>query len=81
MKNNKISIINVNKESIDDSKEEELAKREITNFCDNFQNEIKQNFFVKNTISPIVCYLIRRYFYPTEYFKDASFFDFDNQML
>ncbi|KAK8857623.1 hypothetical protein M9Y10_016029 [Tritrichomonas musculus] len=45
--------------------------QEIDNFCSNFN---KVNNFVKLTIRPIAGYLIQRYFYPTDYFNDQSFF-------
>lgn len=56
------------------------AMEEVYNFCNHFKNEINCNKFVKLTIDPLVSYLLRRYFYPTYYFKDQSFFDFDNVM-
>lgn len=57
---------NSNKESIE----------EIDNFCSSFDQEIRNNYFVKKTIRPLIGYLIRRYFYPTDYFSDSSFFNF-----
>lgn len=57
----------------------ENYEKEIYNFCKNFQDEIIKNIFVQTTILPITCYLIQRYFYPTCYFKDPSFFIFNQQ--
>ena len=54
---------------------------EINNFCNNFTQEIKTNDFVRNTIKPMIGYLIKRYYYPTEYFKDPSFFIFNQQFF
>ena len=44
-------------------------------FCHQFisTNQIKNNKFVKNTIKPILTYLIQRYYFPSKYFKDPSF--------
>ena len=64
-----ISIINVNTNDLN-------IHDEIHNFCSKFS---KSNKFIEKTISPIVCYLIRRFFYPTNYFKDPSFFFFDQK--
>ncbi|KAK8843652.1 hypothetical protein M9Y10_024715 [Tritrichomonas musculus] len=56
------------------------AKEEIDNFSLHFLNDIQNNEFVKSTISPILGYFIRRFFYPTHYFNDTSFFhSFDEQ--
>ena len=38
---------------------------------------IRNNIFVKYTIKSISLYIIRRFFYPTNYFLDPSFFIFD----
>lgn len=40
------------------------------------KGEFRNNPIVKNTIRPLSCYLIRRFFYPTVYFKDPLFFSF-----
>lgn len=58
-------------------KKKSNIKEEIKNFCNGIQNEIVNNEFIQNTIHPIVGYLIHRYFCPTTYFWDPSFFDFD----
>lgn len=82
-KTDEISMINVstNINILPNNAEEMQVKEEISAFCfyDNFSNEIKQNLFVKNTINPIAGFLIRRYFYPTNYFSNPSFFNFNNQ--
>ncbi|KAK8838320.1 hypothetical protein M9Y10_035743 [Tritrichomonas musculus] len=52
-------------------------KKEIENFCNYFSDEIEQNKFIECTIRPISCYMIRRYFYPTDYFTDQRFFTFN----
>ena len=53
------------------------AKEESKSFCNNFIFEEKQKDFVRITLSTIGCFLIRRFFYPSSYFKDPSFFKFD----
>lgn len=68
-----ISIINTD---IDDMNENVNVRDEIINFCSNFQKVIKYNIFLKNSITPIIGYLIRRYYYPKFFFKDSSFFIF-----
>ena len=72
-----ISIINTTK--LNEKEEEDKANREITNFClfSTISKEIKFNKFVKYSIRPIAGYLIRRYFYPSNHFKDKSFFRFN----
>lgn len=47
---------------------------ELTNFCKHFQLDIKNNEFIKYTIETIFVYLIRRFYYPSTFFKDPSFF-------
>lgn len=64
----KISILNAN---------DDLIKEEISNFCSHFQKQIDNNSFVKSTINSIAGFLIRRFFYPTNYFKNSSFFSFN----
>lgn len=51
---------------------------EIASFCHHFQKIIKNNSFLKYTIRPLVAYIIRRYFYPSNYFNNSSFFNFEN---
>lgn len=55
----------------DATKNEEV---EIKNFVMRFQKIIKRNKFIFNTIYSIAAYMIRRYFYPSDFFKDSSFF-------
>lgn len=70
-----ISIINTD---IDCMNENVNVRDEIINFCSNFQKVIKYNIFLKNSITPIIGYLIRRYYYPKFCFKDPSFFIFND---
>ena len=84
LKKAKISMINYSLNYDIIEKEEEdyneiYANEEVSNFCDNFVQIIKKNLFVQTTIKSIIGYLIRRHFYPTEYFKDSSFFQFSDQ--
>ena len=75
----KSALINISNQTKDD-KLMTNVNEEIKNFSSLFKNEIKNNSFVHDTISPIVCYLIRRYFYPSNFFKDKSFFKFKNRI-
>ncbi|KAK8865333.1 hypothetical protein M9Y10_010874 [Tritrichomonas musculus] len=78
LKSHQISVLNVSCNIIKaiHSAEEYLAGQEIKNFCSKFESEIKNNKFVEITIRAIVGFMIRRYFYPTNYFQDSSFFTF-----
>lgn len=79
VKENGSSIINVsclNTNSDENSINNEI-KEEINNFCKKFKSGINNNEFVRLTISSIACYIIRRYFYPTEYFNNHQFFYFE----
>ena len=70
-----ISILNVGtKKSI--IIEENQSYEEVNNFCLYFLDEINSNKFVEITIKSIAGFLIRRYFYPSCYFKNPSFFTF-----
>ena len=74
LKDQRYSILNVTPDSKNGEEvfEEKQAKEEIKNFCSNFV--INQNKFLELTIYSIAGYFIRRYYYPSEYFKDPSFF-------
>lgn len=50
---------------------------ELKSFYNYFIYKIRNNLFVKYTIKSISLYIIRRFFYPTNYFLDPSFFIFD----
>ena len=54
------------------------AQEEIMNFYSSFKSQIKNNKFITYTIEPVVSYLIRRHFCPTNYFDDPSFFEFNS---
>ena len=71
-----IATLNISKNIIytNETTEETKAKEEVKSFYKYFQKEIKKNLFVSRTILSIAGFLIRRYYYPTEYFKDPSFF-------
>ena len=80
LKEQKIQLINVSQnfdKSAKFSKEEKEANEEIDNLIKHFHYKIIENEFVKYTIRPILGFLIRRYFYPTNYFKNPSFFMFE----
>ncbi|KAK8838052.1 hypothetical protein M9Y10_036002 [Tritrichomonas musculus] len=79
LKDHHISIINVTSgisenEMVDD--EERKASEEVNNLYSKLSSKIKTKEFFKNTFYSIAGFLIRRYFFPTEYFKDPSFFNF-----
>ncbi|KAK8886576.1 spindle assembly checkpoint kinase [Tritrichomonas musculus] len=71
LKNSKAFLIN--------SRENCTASEESKSFCMNYYSKINSNIFVKLTIRPIITYLIRRFFCPSEFFKDQSFFTFCEQ--
>ncbi|KAK8842043.1 hypothetical protein M9Y10_026261 [Tritrichomonas musculus] len=54
------------------------SNEEIHNFCDEFHKDIESYKFIKYTIRPIICYLIRRNFQPFRNFTDPSFFTFSH---
>ena len=74
LKDQRYSILNVTPYFKNDEEifEEKQAKEEIKNFCSIF--ELTENNFLKLTIYSIAGYYIRRYYYPSDYFKDPSFF-------
>ena len=72
-----ISLINLSDRSIIAMEPHNDAKEEVKKFCKQFIYEIMKNDFLNYTIKPIVGYLIRRYFYPSNYFRDKSFFNFE----
>ncbi|KAK8871490.1 hypothetical protein M9Y10_007219 [Tritrichomonas musculus] len=49
---------------------------EISSFCSYFSKEIKNNTFVKLTIQSIAAFIIRRNYYPSNFFNDHSIFSF-----
>ena len=57
-------------------KDSDEIKQEVVSFGKHFNIEIKMNDFVKLTIQPISAYIIRRYFYPSNFFMNQSFFSF-----
>lgn len=73
-----IKVIKASNKAFNDNKDESNEIREeIRNCFEFFQYKI-DNFFVKSTFFPIMGYLIGRYYCPTEYFNDPSFFIFKN---
>lgn len=56
------------------------VNNDINTFIKHFQSYIQTNAFVKYTIRAIISYLIRRYYYPSIYFQDQSFFTFDQKI-
>ena len=56
---------------------DKLGNKVIQTFLSKFRYSFKDNQFVKITISSIACYLIRRHFYPTHFFKNPNFFKFN----
>ena len=78
LKDQQISLVKVSYSTF-----EEVIKgpqdEEIKQFCRKFDKEIKSNHFIEYTISPIICYLIRSFFYPSSFFTDPSFFFFNDE--
>lgn len=56
------------------SSQDVLAMDEAKNIYKAIKGKIKNSIFFKNTIYPISSYIIRRHFYPSNHFKDSSFF-------
>ncbi|KAK8841544.1 hypothetical protein M9Y10_027166 [Tritrichomonas musculus] len=83
LKGQGIIIIDTSNESIltEETILENQVKEEIRNVCMCYLQDINQNYFMEVTISAIVGYTIRRFFCPTEYFKDPSFFDFEGDCI
>lgn len=74
-----IKIINLTKASIinlSDNNNQDINDEIRSFFIFSSLSLIKNSFF-KATIDPIATYLIRRYYYPSYFFKDPSFFIFD----
>ncbi|KAK8835862.1 hypothetical protein M9Y10_040418 [Tritrichomonas musculus] len=74
LKETKSTIYNVSE--CDEYKCPQISKDEdINNFCNQFisTNSNKNNKFVKLTIKPIITYLMQRYYFPSNYFKDPFF--------
>lgn len=76
LKNEQISLINVSQNIKNDMNTNEEAFEEVSNFFSRYKN-INNEFFLI-TKYPIMAYLIRRYFYPTDYFEDPSFFVYES---
>ena len=68
------------KSAIIDLNQETNAIEETENFSQHFDQIIKENEFIRYTITPIAGYLIRRYYYPSIFFKNSSFFTFNKNL-
>ena len=53
---------------------------EISEFTKLYYRQIEGNEFLNFTLNPILVYSIRKYFMPSNFFKDPSFFTFDKSM-
>lgn len=62
-----------------DIKKDKEVTEEISSFCKHFISEIKNNQFVRFTIKAIIAFMIRRFFYPSNYFKNQAFFYFNQK--
>ncbi|KAK8837043.1 hypothetical protein M9Y10_037089 [Tritrichomonas musculus] len=79
LKTKNLSILNLSQIIRNEqSFEENLALEETINFLRYF-SKIKKKSFIMKTILPIIGYIIRRHFYPSNFFKDPSFFNFNQQ--
>lgn len=56
-------------------------KTKIDNFFEYFFNKTTANEFFNSIFKVTSCYLIHRYFYPTHYFKNPSFFIYKNESI
>ncbi|KAK8835009.1 hypothetical protein M9Y10_020614 [Tritrichomonas musculus] len=80
LKSQNISLLNVTKNFHGQKTDEEkIATQEIYNFINKgrFDTQNNTNHFVNYTIQSIVGFSIRRFYFPTFYFKDPSFFIFN----
>ncbi|KAK8847173.1 hypothetical protein M9Y10_019756 [Tritrichomonas musculus] len=68
------TLINVSKNINNDFLDEEI-RGFYTDIC----LKSKSNHFFQLTFKPILTFFVRRYFYPSSYFKDTSFFTFDQK--
>lgn len=75
--NCKSNYIEINFEDYNLSKEKDNIKKEINSFSKMFKKLISTNIFVKKTIHTIAAFSIRKYFYPSSFFLDNSFFKKD----
>ncbi|KAK8865535.1 Interleukin-1 receptor-associated kinase 4 [Tritrichomonas musculus] len=73
---NKSEILQISSDLDKDSDDES----DVNNFCLKYNISRQNNVFLKATIKPIILFLIRRFDYPTNFFKDPSFFNFDNEI-
>ena len=85
-KNIKSQSINASLTKYENYESDNDVNQEISSFISHFKNEIQANEFVKFTIRPIIAYIIRRFFYPSNFFEDKTFFSFikvdkDNKKL
>lgn len=71
-----ISIINILENDNPKCRQDLLATYEAESFYDHFINKIGKNNFILKTFKTIAGYLIRRNFYPDNFFNDSSFFLF-----
>lgn len=55
--------------------ENDLAIEEVEKFYSYFNKAITKNIFITNSIRPVISFLVRRFFYPSYYFKNYSFFN------
>ena len=78
LQNTNASLINASEPNpiIEKIDKDDLVTEEIDNFCQFYNNDIKNNQLIRSTIRPICAFLIRRHFYPSNYFRDQSFFIF-----
>ena len=64
--------INVTHNQLDDNQKVEIES--FINYC---KRHLVKNSFVRKTFRAIVSYIIRRYYYPSHFFKNDSFFSFN----
>ena len=72
---------NINSHTLIDVKKSNVEETQI--FCSHFYKnyDYSNNIFVQNTLFTILNFIIQRFFYPTFYFDDPSFFLYKNDKI
>lgn len=55
--------------------------KEVSSIFKTFPKSVKKNVFLQIVLKPIITFLIRRFFYPTHFFKDPTFFIYDQKPI
>ena len=60
---------------------DENISKEVSSIFKTFPKSVKKNVFLQIVLKPILAFLIRRFFYPTHFFKDPTFFNYDQKPI